>query len=143
MEQLAPGGPVYQAGTLSGNPVACTAGRETMKLLTPEAYAQLEAYGGLLESGLNELLQETGTVGCVQRVGSLLTLFFGVEEVRNFREAQTNDSEKFGRFFRAMSAAGVNLPPSAYEAWFLSLAHRDAEIERILEAARKSLAEVS
>lgn len=141
MEQLAPGGPVYQAGTLSGNPVACTAGRETMKLLTPEAYAQLEAYGGLLESGLNELLQETGTLGCVQRVGSLLTLFFGVESVRNFEEAQRNDAAKFGRFFRAMSAAGVNLPPSAYEAWFLSLAHRDAEIERILDAARKSLAE--
>lgn len=142
MDQLAPSGPVYQAGTLSGNPVACTAGRETMKLLTPEAYTRLESHGAALEEGLGELLRASGTAGCVQRVGSLLTLFFGVEVVRNFGDAQRNDSEKFGRFFRAMSAAGVNLPPSSYEAWFLSLAHGEAEIERILDAAQKSLAEV-
>lgn len=139
MAHLAPEGPVYQAGTLSGNPVACTAGNETIKLLTPEAYEYLEARGAELESGLAEKIVERGIDACVQRVGSLLTLFFGVTQVGNFSQARTNDTEAFARFFRAMSEAGVNLPPSPYEAWFLSLAHREAEIERILAAVDHSL----
>jgi glutamate-1-semialdehyde 2,1-aminomutase len=139
LDQLAPRGPVYQAGTLSGNPVACTAGRETMKLLTPEAYVHLEASGAALQAGLEERLQKHGIQGCVQRVGSLLTLFFGVEKVRNFADAQKNDAAAFGRFFQAMSQAGVNLPPSSYESWFLSLSHGEAEIARILAAVDTSL----
>ncbi len=83
-------------------------------------------------------MQSAGVPGCVQRVGSLLTLFFGVTEVRNFEQARQNDTEAFARFFRAMSAAGVNLPPSSFEAWFVSLAHGDAEVERVLEAAEAS-----
>ncbi len=138
MDYLAPEGPVYQAGTLSGNPVACTSGKETMKLLTPDAYARLEKSGAQLEAGLRERMQAAGVTGCVQRVGSLLTLFFGVTEVRNFAQARSNDTEAFARFFRAMSAAGVNLPPSSFEAWFVSLAHGEAQIERVLDAAEVS-----
>lgn len=138
LDHLAPDGPVYQAGTLSGNPVACTAGRETMKLLTPEAYVKLEASGAALQAGLEERLQKHGIQGCVQRVGSLLTLFFGVDQVRNFTDAQKNDAAAFGRFFQAMLQAGVNLPPSSYESWFLSLSHGEAEIARILAAVDTS-----
>ena len=138
MDYLAPVGPVYQAGTLSGNPVASTSGKETMKLLTPDAYERLEKSGAQLEAGLRERMQSAGVPGCVQRVGSLLTLFFGVTEVRNFEQARQNDTEAFARFFQAMSAAGVNLPPSSFEAWFVSLAHGDAEVERVLEAAEAS-----
>jgi glutamate-1-semialdehyde 2,1-aminomutase len=138
MDYLAPDGPVYQAGTLSGNPVASTSGKETMKLLTPEAYDRLEKTGAQLEAGLRERMQAAGVPGCIQRVGSLLTLFFGVSEVRNFEQAQQNDTEAFARFFRAMSAAGINLPPSSFEAWFVSLAHGEAEVERVLDAAEAS-----
>lgn len=139
LDLLAPIGPVYQAGTLSGNPIACTAGRETIRLLDDEAYQLLEQRGAALEAGLNEIIHSASVDACVQRVGSLLTLFFGVKSVQNFADASSTDTEAFARFFRSMIERGVNLPPSQYEAWFLSLAHGDAEIERILDAAKSSL----
>lgn len=139
IDLLAPLGPVYQAGTLSGNPIACTAGRETIKLLDESAYAVLEERGTKLERGLTDIVRTTGTRALVQRVGSLLTLFFGVDSVRDFRDASSTDADQFASFFRAMMESGINLPPSQYEAWFLSLAHGDAEIERILEAAENAL----
>lgn len=139
LDLLAPIGPVYQAGTLSGNPVACTAGRETIRLLDERAYELLETRGAALEDGLNDIIQSASVDACVQRVGSLLTLFFGVKSVTNFGEASSTDAEAFASFFRAMIDQGVNLPPSQYEAWFLSLAHGDAEIERILDAAKRAL----
>lgn len=139
MEQLAPVGPVYQAGTLSGNPVACSAGVATLDLLTSEAYVALERSSALLEVGLHEAIASAGVHATVQRVGSLLTLFFGVDEVRDFRAASTSDTGAFARFFRAMNERGVNLPPSQFEAWFLSLAHGASDIERIVEATRESL----
>jgi glutamate-1-semialdehyde 2,1-aminomutase len=139
IDLLAPTGPVYQAGTLSGNPIACTAGRETIRLLDDNAYALLEARGEALEEGLVEAIRRAGVDACVQRMGSLLTLFFGVERVHDFRDASKSNTEEFARFFRVMIEGGVNLPPSQYEAWFLSLAHGDAEIERILEVARRAL----
>lgn len=139
MDLLAPIGPVYQAGTLSGNPIACTAGRETIRLLDERAYATLETRGAALERGLTEIIRTASIEACVQRVGSLLTLFFGVTEVRDFRDASRTDTEAFASFFRAMIEEGVNLPPSQYEAWFVSLAHGDAEIERILAAAKRAL----
>lgn len=139
LDLLAPIGPVYQAGTLSGNPIACTAGRETIRLLTEEAYDLLERRGAALESGLNDIIESSSVDACVQRVGSLLTLFFGVKSVSNFRDASSTNTEAFASFFRAMIEQGVNLPPSQYEAWFLSLAHGDAEIERILVAAKNAL----
>jgi glutamate-1-semialdehyde 2,1-aminomutase len=139
MDQLAPAGPVYQAGTLSGNPVACSAGVATLDLLTSESYAALERASALLEAGLRDALASTRVRATVQRVGSLLTLFFGVDEVRDFSAARRSDTAAFARFFRAMIDRGVNLPPSQFEAWFLSLAHGTAEVERIVEATRDAL----
>lgn len=139
MDLLAPAGPVYQAGTLSGNPVACSAGVATLDLLDAEAYVALERSSALLEKGLRDAIAATGVRAAVQRIGSLLTLFFGVDEVRNFTDASRSDTEAFARFFRAMIERGVNLPPSQYEAWFLSLAHGPTEIERIVEATRDAL----
>jgi glutamate-1-semialdehyde 2,1-aminomutase len=139
MDQLAPAGPVYQAGTLAGNPVACSAGVATLDLLTSEAYVALEKSSAMLEAGLREVISTTGVHATVQRVGSLLTLFFGVDEVRDFAEASKSDTAAFARFFRAMIDRGVNLPPSQYEAWFLSLAHGTTEIDRIVAATREAL----
>lgn len=139
MDQLAPAGPVYQAGTLSGNPVACSAGVATLDLLTNESYAALEKSAALLEAGLRDAIASNGVHATVQRVGSLLTLFFGVDEVRDFAAASRSDTAAFARFFRAMIARGVNLPPSQFEAWFLSLAHGTTEVERIVEATREAL----
>ena len=139
MDQLAPAGPVYQAGTLSGNPVACSAGLATLDLLTSEAYVALERSSAILEAGLRDAIAAAGVHATVQRIGSLLTLFFGVDEVRDFAGACRADTAAFARFFRAMIERGVNLPPSQFEAWFLSLAHGTAEIERIVEATRDAL----
>ncbi len=139
IDLLAPTGPVYQAGTLSGNPVACTAGRETVRLLDEAAYATLESRGERLENGLREIIASSGVEVCVQRVGSLMTLFFGVSEVRDFRDASATDTAAFARFFRKMIDGGINIAPSQFEAWFLSLAHGDAEIDRILEVAAHAL----
>ncbi len=140
MDLLAPDGPVYQAGTLAGNPVACAAGRETLRLLTPDVYAALERRGAELETGLREAIARAGVRAAVQRVGSLLTVFFGVEGVGSFGDAKRCDTDAFARFFRAMVERGVYLPPSQYEAWFLSAAHGEAEIEEIIAAARAALA---
>ncbi len=140
LDLLAPLGPVYQAGTLAGNPVACAAGYATLELLTPEAYARLEEAGAFLERALRGALEDSSVIGCVQRAGSLLTIFFGVERVRNFVEAQACDTAAFARFFRRMFERGVYLPPSQFEAWFLSLAHRQEDLDEIVAAARSSLA---
>lgn len=139
MDQLAPAGPVYQAGTLSGNPVACSAGVATLDLLTSESYVALEKSAALLEDGLREAIASAGVHATVQRVGSLLTLFFGVDEVRDFTSASRSDTAAFARFFRSMIAHGVNLPPSQFEAWFLSLAHGTTEVELLVEATRQAL----
>lgn len=139
LDLLAPVGPVYQAGTLSGNPIACTAGRETIRLLDETAYQLLERRGAALQEGLEDAIRDAGVDASVQRIGSLLTLFFGVERVHDFADAARTDTEAFASFFRAMIERGVNLPPSQYEAWFVSLAHGDAEIDRIVSAARSAL----
>ena len=139
LDLLAPSGPVYQAGTLAGNPVACSAGVATLDLLTPEAYRRLESTSAELEAGLRAAIAETGVEATVQRVGSLLTLFFGRRSVSCFAEASTCDTAAFGRFFRAMFERGVNLPPSQFEAWFVSLAHGEDEVRRIVEATRDAL----
>ncbi len=139
LDLLAPVGPVYQAGTLAGNPIACAAGVATLALLGDPAYAQLESMGAHLERGLREAIVQSGVTACVQRVGSLLTLFFGVTEVRSFADASRADTAAFARFFQAMIEKGIYLPPSQYEAWFLSLAHGTAEVERIVDAAQLAL----
>lgn len=139
MDLLAPVGPVYQAGTLAGNPIACTAGKESLRLLEPEVYAVLEKRGAALASELESAIRDSGVRATVQRVGSMLTLFFGVDRVRSWSDATRCDTAAFAKFFQAMLARGVNLPPSQYEAWFLSLSHGDAEIAEIAAAARAAL----
>jgi glutamate-1-semialdehyde 2,1-aminomutase len=106
----------------------------------PDAYARLEKLGMRAENGLREALADGGVRGCVNRVGSMLTLFLGVDEVRDFRTATLADTESFGRFFAGMLDQGVYLPPSQFEAMFLSLAHGEADIDRLVGAARRVLA---
>ena len=131
MELVAPAGPVYQAGTLSGHPAVMAAGEATLAQLTPEVYAKLEERGARLESGL----QVPG--GCVARIGSLLTLFFREAPPSNFSEAKASDTRAFASFFHQMLNAGILLPPSQFEAWFMSTEHDDGVIDATLEAASR------
>jgi len=140
MNQIAPEGPVYQAGTLSGNPVAMAAGLATLRLLDAEAYARLERTSAVLEKGIATAIRETGTAAAVQRVGSVLTVFFIDRPVRNLADAQAADHRRFATFFHAMLERGVHLPPSGYEAWFVSLAHDESAIDQTVDAVRASLA---
>ncbi len=135
MAMIAPSGPVYQAGTLSGNPLAMAAGLATLKLLDDKAYAQLEETGMRLEKGLVEIAERYELPVQVQRVGSMLTLFFGSKPVRNYSDAKSCDHQMFAAFFRGMLGAGIHLPPSGYESWFVSTAHGPDEIARTLETA--------
>jgi glutamate-1-semialdehyde 2,1-aminomutase len=143
MEKVAPIGPIYQAGTLSGNPLAMTAGIETLKLLAkPGVYKTLEKSSAELEQGLREAAREAGIPTTINRVGSMFTSFFTDRKVKDFASAKTSDTTKFGNFFRAMLKNGVNLAPSQFEAAFMSLAHTRADIAKTIEAARKSMKEL-
>jgi glutamate-1-semialdehyde 2,1-aminomutase len=129
MEQLAPSGPVYQAGTLSGNPLATAAGLSVLRRLRDESvYDELERKGARLEAGLAEL-------GRVQRVGAMLTLFMTDHAVRNFDDAQACDTDRYATYFRHLLERGVYVAPSQFEAMFVSLAHTDEDIDRTVEAA--------
>lgn len=140
MEKISPLGPIYQAGTLSGNPLAMTAGIETLKLLSrPGVYKTLEKMSADLEKGLRVAANEAGIPATINRVGSMFTTFFTDRKVKDFASAKTSDTTRFGKFFRSMLANGVNLAPSQFEAAFLSLAHSKSDINRTVEAARKSL----
>jgi glutamate-1-semialdehyde 2,1-aminomutase len=144
MDLLAPVGPVYQAGTLSGNPVAVRAGLETLKILArPETYERLEVTSARLGDGIADALGRSGLKGCINRVGSLVTMFLGVEEVREARDARGADTALFAQFFQAMLERGIYLPPSQFEAMFVSLAHSESDIDRTIVAVRESLAEVA
>ncbi len=143
MEKVAPIGPIYQAGTLSGNPLAMTAGIETLKILSrPGVYKTLEKNSSELEQGLREAAREAGVPSTINRVGSMFTSFFTDQKVKDFASAKTSDTVKFGNFFRSMLKNGVNLAPSQFEAAFLSLAHTRADLAKTIEAARKSLKEL-
>ena len=140
MEKGAPIGPIYQAGTLSGNPLAMTAGIETLKLLSkPGVYKTLEKSSSDLQRGLSDAAKETGVPTTFNRVGSMFTGFFTDRKVKDFASAKTSDTDRFGRYFLSMLKNGINLAPSQFEAAFLSLAHTKADINRTIEAARKSL----
>ncbi len=140
MEKIAPVGPIYQAGTLSGNPLAMVAGIETLKLLSKAGvYKTLEKNSAELERGLRDAAREAGVAATINRVGSMFTTFFTDRKVRDFASAKMSDTARFGNFFRAMLKNGVNLAPSQFEAAFLSLAHTRADIGKTVEAARKSL----
>ncbi|MGE0547096.1 MAG: glutamate-1-semialdehyde 2,1-aminomutase [Kofleriaceae bacterium] len=140
MQKLAPLGPVYQAGTLSGNPVAMAAGLKAMEILArPGTYERLEQLGKRLGDGLLAAAQAANLPACVNRVGSMLTLFFAAGPITNYETAKTADTARFGQFFRAMRDRGVFLPPSQFEAMFVSLAHTDEDIDQVLAAARAAL----
>jgi glutamate-1-semialdehyde 2,1-aminomutase len=140
MDLLAPLGPVYQAGTLSGNPLSVRAGIETLEILREtDPYAKLDAAGARLEAGLSAALAEYRVRGCVNRAGSLLTMFLGPAPVRNADDARTSDAAKFAKFFHGMLARGINIPPSQFEAMFISTAHTDADLDRTIAAAHESL----
>ena len=144
MDLLAPEGPVYQAGTLSGSLLSVRAGLETIALLKqPGAYERLERMGAQLEEGLREGLRRNGVPGCVQRVGSLLTLFLGVHQVDNAEQARAAATPLFARFFAAMLERGIFLPPSQYEALFISLAHSEADLAETIDAAHQALAQLA
>lgn len=144
MERLAPLGPVYQAGTLSGNPVATAAGLATMDLIAADAtlYERLERTGAALEDGLRDAAKRAGVQVAVQRVGAMWTVFFGVDAVRDWDGAARSDAKAFARFHQAMLSRGVYLPPSQFEAAFHGALHDDAIVEETLRAARESFAQV-
>jgi glutamate-1-semialdehyde 2,1-aminomutase len=143
MESLAPLGPVYQAGTLSGNPLAMAAGIATLRQLIAheeEIYSGLEQTTTVIAEGVGRVAKEVGIPMTVNRVGSMFTWFFTDRPVTDFSTAATSDTVSFGRFHRAMLEAGIWLPPSQYEAAFVSTAHGQAEVGMVLEAARHALA---
>ncbi len=143
MEQLAPLGPVYQAGTLSGNPLAVAAGLQTMELLSkPGTYERLEELSARLEKGLQGAFAEYKQPYCLNRVGSMWTAFFGTADVHDAESARRCDTAIFGRWFRGMLDRGIYLPPSQFEAAFVSLAHTEDMIDATVHAAREVLADL-
>ncbi|MGA3229668.1 MAG: glutamate-1-semialdehyde 2,1-aminomutase [Candidatus Binatus sp.] len=144
MDLLAPVGPVYQAGTLSGNPLSVRAGLETLSILKEtNPYAALAAAGARLEAGLGDAMKKSGESGCVNRAGSLLTMFIGPERVRDADEARGCDAGKFAKFFHGMLNRGINIPPSQFEAMFISTSHTNADIDRTIAAAHESLGDLA
>lgn len=140
MSLIAPEGPVYQAGTLSGNPISVAAGLATLKeLLKPGTYERLEHISSELEKKIKSILEDLGLNYQVIRVGSMITLFFTDKEVVDFETALSSDAEKFAIFWQKMLENGVYLPPSQFEAWFVSLAHGEEEIDYTAEVIRKVL----
>jgi glutamate-1-semialdehyde 2,1-aminomutase len=134
MDRLAPGGPVYQAGTLSGNPLATAAGLATLRGATPEVYARIDEVSAQVAAEVSKALGEAGVVHRLQNGGNLFTVFFTDQEAVDFDTARTTDTAVFSAFFHAMLDQGVYLPPAAFEAWFFSAAHDDAAVDRVVSA---------
>jgi glutamate-1-semialdehyde 2,1-aminomutase len=134
MAMLSPVGPVYQAGTLSGNPIAATAGLTTLRLATDAVYEHVAAAGAAIKDAADKALSDAGVPHAVQAAGTMFSVFFADGPVRDFDDAQRQDTTAYAAFFHAMLDRGVYLPPSAYEAWFVSSAHDDAAVQTILEA---------
>jgi glutamate-1-semialdehyde 2,1-aminomutase len=141
MALVAPAGPVYQAGTLSGNPLAMTAGLWSLSELSPGLYRHLAKLGARLAAGLADAARDAGISMQVNAFGSLLTPFFTTETVRDYRTALTSNTDQYARFFRGMLDRGIYPPPSQFEAWFLSGAHTERDVAKTLSAAREVLAE--
>ena len=139
MEHLAPTGPVYQAGTLSGNPLAMAAGITTLDILRDASYEEIDRRAADLGAGFLDLFRIKGIPVRVNRVGSMFTLFFTAEDVVDFETASHSDTALYARFFRGMLAAGINLAPAQFEAGFVSFAHTDNDIARTVEACEKAL----
>jgi glutamate-1-semialdehyde 2,1-aminomutase len=143
MEKVAPLGPVYQAGTLSGNPVAVSAGLATLERLDDALYARLETLSTRLEAGLDEAARSRGVTACVQRVGSMLTLFFAKGPIRSWSDAKGCDTVAFGRWHAGLLARGVYWPPSQFEAAFVSAAHTDGLVDETVKVARDAFESIS
>ncbi|WP_017755986.1 glutamate-1-semialdehyde 2,1-aminomutase [Calidifontibacillus oryziterrae] len=142
MRQIAPSGPIYQAGTLSGNPLAMTAGYETLSRLKPETYDEFDRKGARLLEGLTRAAKKYDIPHFADRVGAMLGFFFTNEKVINFETAKTSDLQMFANYYREMIEQGVFLPPSQFEAYFLSTAHTDEDIEKTIAAAEESFAKL-
>ncbi len=140
MGRVSPAGDIYQAGTLSGNPLAMRAGLETLKLVREEGfYEKLEQQAALLEEGLRQNMKRLGVDYYMTRVGSMGCLFFNEQPVYNYRQAKQCDTQLFARYFQALLEAGVYVAPSQFEAFFLSAAHGEAEVAFMTEAHEKAL----
>ncbi|NQT82364.1 glutamate-1-semialdehyde 2,1-aminomutase [bacterium] len=143
MDTLAPDGNVYQAGTLSGNPVAVAAGIATLKVLLEEnPYQELDRLTRMLADGFRRITQKLSIQSCITQVGSMMSLFFSNETVRDFQAVLRADSERYRNYFHGMLSRGIYLAPSPYEATFLSTAHTEGDIQRTLEAAEESLRQI-
>ena len=143
MEMVSPAGPVYQAGTLSGNPLAMTAGLWCLSQLKPKLYRDLASLGSRLAVGLADAARAAGVSMQVNAVGSLVTPFFTHRQVRDYQSATSADTERYARFFRGMLAQGIYLPPSQFEAWFLSAAHTRKDVDLTIAAARETMKELT
>ncbi|MBE3135563.1 MAG: aminotransferase class III-fold pyridoxal phosphate-dependent enzyme, partial [Acidobacteria bacterium] len=139
MDLVAPAGAVYQAGTLSGNPMTMAAGLWSLQRLSAALYRRLARLGTLLATGLADAARDAGVPVQINGWGSMLTPFFTSEPVRDYRSALTASAEQYARFFQAMLARGVYLPPSQFEAWFLSAAHTERDVARTVRAARDAM----
>ena len=139
MDRVSPAGPIYQAGTLSGNPLAMAAGLWSLKRLNRTLYRKVAGLGHTLASGVADAARDAGVPVQVNALGSMLTPFFTAERVRDFRSALTADTAAFGVFFREMLARGIYLPPSQFEAWFISAAHTRRDIAKTVDAARAAM----
>jgi len=142
MELVSPAGPVYQAGTLSGNPLAMTAGIWCLDQLTPKLYRALAALGARLTSGFADAARDAGIPLQVNAFGSVVTPFFTDRQVRDYASATSADTDRYARFFRGMIARGVYPPPSQFEAWFLSAAHTAKDVDKTVAAARAAMKEL-
>jgi len=142
MQMVAPEGPVYQAGTLAGNPVAMAAGLATLSLLDQTTYRRLEDRSARLEEGLAREAAGAGLQIRINRVGSMVGVFFGSKEVRNFEEAKSTRSNIYAGFHKRMLKEGIYLPPSAFETLFVSAAHTEGDIDRTVESAGRAFREV-
>jgi glutamate-1-semialdehyde 2,1-aminomutase len=143
MAMLAPLGPVYQAGTLSGNPVATAAGLATLQNCTPDVYDRLTTVADTLTAALAEELGRAGVPHVIQRAGSMFSVFFREAAVTNYDDARDQHVPAFSAFFHSMLSQGVHLPPSAFEAWFLSAAHDDQAVDRVLAALPAAASEAA
>ncbi|MBD1381188.1 glutamate-1-semialdehyde 2,1-aminomutase [Metabacillus arenae] len=143
MEQIAPSGPIYQAGTLSGNPLAMTAGFETLKQLSPASYQEFNRKAEFLENGLKKAAEKYHIPHAVNRAGSMVGFFFTNNSVTNFEKAKTSDLAMFAVYYREMAEKGVFLPPSQFEGLFLSTAHTDEDLEKTIQAAEEAFAKIA
>lgn len=142
MKQIAPSGPIYQAGTLSGNPLAMTAGYATLKQLTPDSYKEFSRKADILEEGLTAAAKKHDIPITFNRAGSMIGFFFTNEKVTNFETAKTSNLDFFSKFYREMANEGIFLPPSQFEGLFLSTAHTDEDLNKTIAAAEKAFSKL-